>query len=111
MAQSQCIDETFERNISAYRNRRKQISHGGFPKTFHLIELDLDVAHFEREDICWLLDPAVREKQRDLLFAQSLDIEGTARDEMPEVLDLLIGACELAGAARNCTGFAGSGRF
>ena len=45
----------------------------------------------EREDVGRLLDPALLEEQLDLLLAQPLDVEGAARDEMPQVLDLLNG--------------------
>ena len=69
------------------------------PKPSCSSSLIFAIARFEREDVARLLDPALLEEQLDLLLAQPLDVEGAARDEMLQVLDLLIRAGELAGAA------------
>src|SRR5262245_63134166 len=66
-----------------------------------LLELDLRVFLLELENVGRLLDPALLEEQRDLLLAQPLDVEGAAGDEMLQMLDLLVRAGELAGAARD----------
>src|ERR1019366_4129155 len=62
-----------------------------------------------REDVGWLPHPFLLEEEFDLLFAQALDVEGAARAEQLQVLDLLIGAGELAGAARARALLAGGG--
>ncbi len=56
------------------------------------------IALLEREDIGRLLDPALLVEKLDLLFAQPVDIEGAARHEMAQMLDLLEGTGKLAGA-------------
>src|SRR4030088_2289194 len=102
MAHAERIGETFERYLAPSRDGLEQIAHRDFGKTLLLLELDGGVAGFEGEDVGRLLDPALLEEQRDLLLAQSLDVEGAARDEVPQVLDLLMGTGEFAGAARTC---------
>src|SRR5207244_7332945 len=78
-------------------------------ETLLLLELDLGVARFELENVGGLLDPALLEKELDLLLAQTLDVETAAGDEVLEVLDLLIRPGELAGAARDRALLAGRG--
>src|SRR5262249_59803868 len=79
-------------------------------ESFLLLELDFRIARFEREDVGRVLDPALLEEQRDLLLAQTLDVEGPAGDEMLQVLDFLRRAGEFAGAARDRPLLAGRGR-
>ena len=100
MPHAQCIDEAFERDFPPRGDGAEQVAHRNLTEAFHVFELDLGVPSFEREDIARLLDPALLEEQFDLLLAQTVDIEGAAGHEMPQVLDLLIGAGEFAGAAR-----------
>src|SRR5205814_5416625 len=52
-----------------------------------------------REDIGGLLHPFLLEEEFDLLFAEAVDVEGATRGEQLQVLDLLVGTGELAGAA------------
>ena len=90
-------------------DRREQIAHRGFAEAFLLFQFDLLVVRRQREDVGRLLDPFLLEEQFDLLLAQALDVEGAARDEQLQVLDLLIRAGELAGAAGARALLAGGG--
>src|SRR4030088_3123207 len=99
MAHAERIGETFERYLAPSRDGLEQIAHRDFGKTLLLLELDGGVAGFEGEDVGRLLDPALLEEQRDLLLAQALDIEGAARHEVAQMLDLLMRARELAAEA------------
>src|SRR5437879_4938219 len=101
MAHAERVDEPFERDVAPRLDRREQVAYRQFAKTFRPFELDRRVARFEREDVGRLLDPALLEEQFDLLLAEPFYIEGTARDEVLEVLDLLVWAGEFAGAARD----------
>src|SRR5436190_2467260 len=67
--------------------------------TFEFLQLELGVACLQREDIRRLSHPSLLEKEFDLLLAETIDIEGAARGEQFQVLDLLVGTGELAGAA------------
>src|SRR5262249_12750408 len=89
----------------------EQVADRQCAEPFLLLELDFRIARFEREDVGGLLDPALLEEQRDLLFAQPLDVEGPAGDEMLQMLDLLRRAGELAGAARDRPFLAGRDRI
>src|SRR2546426_3223724 len=101
MAHPERVDEPLERDLAPGRDGIEQVAHRQFAETLLLLEPDLRIARSQREDIGRLLDPTLLEEQCDLLLAETLDIEGAAGDEMLEVLDLLIGAGELAGAAGN----------
>ena len=63
----------------------------------------------EGEDVGRLLHPSFLEEQLDLLLAQAIDIEGAARHEQHQMLDLLIGTGEFAGTAGTGTFLAGRG--
>src|SRR5580692_10149634 len=99
MAHAERIDETFQRYLPSFLDCGKEIPHGGFAVTFDLLKLELGVAFLQRENIARLLDPSFLEEELDLLLAEPLDIEGTARGEQSQVLDLLEGTGELAAAA------------
>src|ERR1700692_2613058 len=60
---------------------------------------ELSVAPLQRKDVGRLSHPPLHEKEFKLLLAEPLDIEGATRSEQLQVLDLLIGTGELAGAA------------
>ena len=74
-----------------------------------LLQLDLAVARRQREDIGRLLHPSLLEEEFDLLLAEAVDVEGAARGEQFQVLDLLVGTGELAGAAGASALLAGGG--
>ena len=101
MTDAKRVDEAFERDLAAGGNRREKIAYGKFAVAFALLQPDGVVARLEGEDVGGFLQPTLRREQLDLLFAQALDVEGAARNEMLEVLDLLKRAGELAGAARD----------
>src|SRR4029077_2777675 len=98
MANPEREDEPVERNLAALVDCRKQIADRGLAIAF-LFEQFLLVLLFQPKDVGRLFHPFLFEEEFDLFFAQSLDIEGTARCEQFEVLDLLIGASKLTGAA------------
>ena len=65
-----------------------------------VLQHDLSCCFFsKREDVGRLLHPFFLEEQLDLLLAQAFDVEGAARAEQLQVLDLLERAGKLAGAA------------
>src|SRR5262249_59918115 len=94
------IDEAFQRDLVPRCDGSEQIAHRQLAVSLHILQLELGVAFLEGEDVGRLLDPALLEEQLDLLVAQALDVEGATRGEMLQVLDLLVGAGELAAAAR-----------
>src|ERR1700719_2368066 len=98
MAHAERIDETLERDFAPRRDGLEQVAHGDLAEALLLLEPDLFVARFERENVGRLLDPTLLEEQGDLLLTQSLDIESASRDEVPQMLDLLIRAGEFAAA-------------
>ena len=81
MAHAERIDETLERNLAPPPDRLEQVAHRGLAVAFDLLEPELYVARFQREDVGRLLHPAVLEKELDLLFAETVDVEGAARSE------------------------------
>src|SRR5438105_3206475 len=99
MAHAERIDETLQRDLAARVDRVEEIADRGLAVALDLLELELRVAGGQREDIGGLLHPALLKEKRDLLLAETVDVEGAARGEQLEMLDLLIGAGELAGAA------------
>ncbi len=102
LAHAERVDEALERNLAASLDGIEEIAHRGFAVTFLLLELDLRVARGKREDVGGLLEPALLVEEDDLLFAETIDVEGAARHEMLEVLDLLMRARELAAAIGAC---------
>src|ERR1700677_3109737 len=109
LAHAERIDEALQCDVAAAFDRGKQIANRRFAIAFELFELDPGIARRQREDIRRLLHPALFEKQLDLLFTETVDIEGAARGEQLEVLDLLVGAGEFAGAAGAGALLAGGG--
>src|SRR3954447_6419467 len=109
MADAERIDETVERYLAAPADRIKQIADRGCAITLFVFQPDAVVALFEGEDIGGLTHPSLFEEHFDLLFAKTLDVEGAARSEQHQVLDLLERAGEFAGAARARTFLAGRG--
>src|ERR1700726_737351 len=99
MAHAERIDKTLERNPSPPPDRLEQVAHRGLAVAFDFLEPEFYVARFQREDIGRLLHPSVLEEELDLFFAEPVDVEGAARGEQFQVLDLLVGTGELAGAA------------
>src|SRR5207248_6686632 len=99
MAHAEREDEALERNFTPPPDRLEQVAHRGLAVAFDFLELDLVVARFQREDIGGLLHPFLLEEEFDLLFAEAVDVEGATRGEQLQVLDLLVGTGELAGAA------------
>src|SRR5205807_2219408 len=64
----------------------------------------------QAEDVGRRLDQALVEKGLQLLFAQALDVEGAARDEVLQMLDALERTGQFAGAtAHHRLGPAGGG--
>src|ERR1700682_6584248 len=100
MAHPERVDEPLERDLAPRRDGVEQVAHGELAEALLLLEPDLGVAGREGEDVGRLLDPTLLEEQGDLLLAQSLDIEGAPRDEMPQMLDLLMRAGEFPAALR-----------
>src|SRR5690349_2907510 len=92
-------DEAFERNVAPRRNRAKQIAHRGFAIALDLFQRELlSVALLQREAVGGLLHPALFEEIVDLLGAETVDVEGAARDEQLQMLDGLRLADEAASA-------------
>ena len=100
MAHAERIDEAVERNLAPLLDGVEQVAHRGLAVAFDLLQLDLVVALSQREDVGRLLDPVLLEEEFDLLLAQALDVEGAARGEQLEVLDLL----DTGRRIRRCSG-------
>src|SRR5262249_2790516 len=90
--------EALERDLATRRDRAEQVSDRRLAVALDLLEPDPVVARFEREDVGRLLDPALLEEEHELLLAEPVDVEGAARHEMPQMLDLLERTGKLAGA-------------
>src|SRR3979409_790828 len=99
MAHAEREDEAFKRNLTPPPDRLEKVAHRGVAVAFDLLQIELRVACFQREDIGRLFHPSFLEKEFDLLLAQSVDVEGTAGGEQFQVLDLLVRTGEIAGAA------------
>src|SRR3954471_8958847 len=99
MAHAKRIDEAFQCDGPPLLDRSEQIAHRSLAIAFDVLQLDPAVARRQREDIGRLLDPALLEEERDLLFAEPIDVEGAARGEQFQMFDLLVGAGKLAAAA------------
>src|SRR5262249_56429588 len=89
MTHAERVDEAPERDLPPRCDRMEQVADRQCAEPFLLLELDFRIARFEREDVGGLLDPALLEEQRDLLFAQPLDVEGPAGDRMLQMLSFL----------------------
>ena len=92
------VDEPLQRDLTPRFDRSEQIAHRGLAVTLLLLELDLAIALGQFENVGRLLDPPAFEKEFDLLFAESLDVESAARHEMLQVLHFLIGTSKFTGA-------------
>src|SRR5262249_52687683 len=99
MPHAERIDEAIKWNVAPRSDRIEQVPHRRLAVALFLFEPDFRLARLEREDLARLLDPAALVEQLDLLLAESFDVKGAPRGEMPEVLDPLMGARELAGTA------------
>src|SRR6202011_2465595 len=106
---AQGIDESFQRHSPSRLYGRKQLTNRDLAEAFMRLEPDLIVARLEREDVGGLFHHTLLEKQRGLLFAQPLDVKGMSRDEVPQVLNTLMGAGKLPGAAGDRAFFSRSG--
>src|SRR5581483_2719069 len=111
MPDAERVDEAVERDLTAIADRCEQIAHRGLAEAFFVLELDLLVARFQGENLRGLLHPALLEEELDLLLAEPVDVEGAARDEELQVLDLLERAGEFAGAAGTSAFLAGRRSF
>src|ERR1700737_2517353 len=109
MAHAEREDEALKRNPPPLLDGGEQIAYRRLAVAFNLLEPDLDVARRQREDIGRLFHPSLLEKEFDLLLAQPFDVEGAARGEQFQVLDLLVGTGKLAGAAGASALLAGCG--
>ena len=105
VADAERVNEPLKRDLAPRVDGVEQIAHRGCAKAFDLFEADFfsrllqrkfPVARFKRENICRLIDPALLVEKFDLLFAQSVDVEGAAGDEVLEVPYYLKGTCKLA---------------
>src|SRR5262245_55631372 len=108
MTDAKRIDEPVERYPAPRLDRVEQIAHRGFAETF-LLEQVASVLLLQCKDVARFFDPFFLEEQFDLFLAQTFDIEGTARHEQRQMLNLLIRAGEFAGAAGAGTFLAGRG--
>src|ERR1700731_2478706 len=99
MAHAERVDKALQRNPPPLLDRCKQVAHRRLTVAFDLLELELEVALWQREDIGRLLHPSLLEEECDLLLAEPFDVERAAGGEQLQMLDLLIGAGELTGAA------------
>jgi hypothetical protein len=78
MADAKRVNEPVEPDLPARLDRAEQVAHRGFAITFILFEPDLTIALRQRENLGRLLDPALFEKELDLLVAEAFDVEGAA---------------------------------
>ena len=110
MADAERIDQAVERDFAPRLDRVEQIAHRGLAIALALFELlrRALVARGEREDVGRRHHQAFLEKGLHLLLAQPFDVEGIARDEMPEPLDRLRRADKAAGAAAHRVLLAGA---
>ena len=100
MADAERVDEALQRNLAPRLDRAEQIAHRGLAVALDLLELESSrcAPRSVKMSAGSLTQPFV-EEELDLLLAEALDVEGAARHEMPQVLDLLERTGELAGAA------------
>src|SRR5882762_9889960 len=100
MADAERIDETVQRYLATPADRSKQVADRSRAIALFVFEFYSIVALFERENVRGLPHPFLLEEHFDLLFAEAVDVEGPARGEQHQVLNLLERTGELAGAAR-----------
>src|SRR5512144_2405704 len=110
MAHAERIDETLERDLAPRFDGIEQTADRQVAEALLLLQFDFRIARGEGEDVTRLPDPALLEEQRDLLLAQPRDVERAPRDEMLQMLDLLVRAGELPGAAGDHALATGRGR-
>src|SRR5580704_18482583 len=89
------VDKAVKRNSPALVDRGHQVARAELAPAFALG----DHLGIEAEDVARLADQPVLPESSDVLLAEPLDVEATARHEMPEALDRLRGAYQPAGAA------------
>ncbi len=101
VADAERIDQPVERNLAPRVDGVEQVAHRDFAIAFAVGELlrGARVARLEREDVGRLHDQPVIEERLHLLLAEPLDVEGGARHEVAQPLDLLRRADQPAGAA------------
>src|ERR1700730_19173138 len=92
---AESVDDTLERDPPALVDRGHQVARAELAPAFALG----DHLGIEAEDVARLADQPVLPESSDVLLAEPLDVEATARHEMPEALDRLRGAYQPAGAA------------
>src|SRR5690349_11015408 len=85
---AESIDEALERNSPALVDRGHQVACAEFAPAFALG----DHLRVEAENVARLADQPVLPEGGDVLFAEPLDVEAMARNEMPQALDRLRGA-------------------
>ncbi len=109
MAHTERIDEAVETNVAARVDGVEQIAGGGLAPAFALGKLGRGarIARLQGEDVGRRLDQPFLVEGLDVLLAETLDVEGIARDEMLEPLDALGGADQPAGAAPDRVELAG----
>src|SRR5215470_4790039 len=99
MAHAERVDETLQRNPAPLPDGGKEIAHGRLAVALDFLQLQLRIALGQREDVRGLLHPAFIEEVLKLLLAEAVDVEGAARHEQFQMLDLLVRTGELAAAA------------
>ena len=99
VADAERVEKTLERNLAARLDGAEEIADRGLAVAVLRLELDFLVASLQRENIGGLPHPALLVEKLDLLLTEPVDVERAARDEMLQMLDRLIRARELAGAA------------
>ena len=101
VADSQCMDETVERDAPARFDRAEEVGGGGLAPALALGErcVQIAVLRLNVEDVRRALHAAFGPERLDLLGAEALDIEGVPGDEMAQPLQRLGRADQTAGAA------------
>src|SRR3954470_4154061 len=99
MAHAERVDKALQRDLPTALDRAEQIAHRGRAVTLDVLEFEFCVALFQRENVGRLLHETFVEEVLELLLAKAVDVEGAPRHEQFQMLDLLVGAGELAGAA------------
>ena len=91
MANAERIEETVERDRAARVDGVEEVARRSLAEAFPLAQrrAALPVALLKRENVGRRADQALGKEELDQLFAQPLDVEGVARDEMLEALDRL----------------------
>src|SRR5690606_27132339 len=111
MADTKGIEEPAQRNGTARVDGLIELAHRYGTEAIDLLQLAQRflLALLQREDIGRRADRQRRivyiEEELDLLFAQALDVEGVARDEVADAFDRLCRAYETARAAAHRLAF------